>query len=149
MRRNAIMLPLEQTCRLFEGLQDHEIGKIVSAVMEWHRCGALPLLDFPLNTLAEELKFYICHPRRLWMLESKSQAAKRDRSCKEYAEWRIAVFMRDGFKCQACGQVGGTLNAHHIKEFSKYPALRFDVDNGITLCKDCHKKVHRGGRDAE
>ena len=65
------------------------------------------------------------------------------RHTEEYRNWRTEVFNRDDFKCQICNQVGGTLNAHHIKEFAKNPELRFDVDNGITLCESCHKKIHK------
>lgn len=57
----------------------------------------------------------------------------------EYEEWRKAVFERDGYTCQDCGEVGGKLEADHIKLFSRYPKLRFEVSNGQTLCKDCHK----------
>ena len=64
------------------------------------------------------------------------------RNSKEYSDWRNAVFNRDDYTCQLCGQHGGKLNAHHIKQFKKFPELRLDLDNGITLCERCHKKVH-------
>jgi len=56
-------------------------------------------------------------------------------------EWSREVFKRDDYTCRDCGARGGYLNAHHIKPFSKYPDKRFDVDNGLTLCVECHKKV--------
>ncbi len=60
----------------------------------------------------------------------------------EYVNWRKAVYQRDGWTCQQCGQVGGGLNAHHILSFSKYPLLRFKINNGITLCELCHNQLH-------
>lgn len=66
------------------------------------------------------------------------------RRCGEYSEWRKRVFERDGYICQNCGKRGGTLNAHHILPYSRYPELRYDLDNGITLCKACHTGVHYG-----
>ena len=60
----------------------------------------------------------------------------------EYRLWRESVFARDGWKCKGCKKVGGKLNAHHIKPFARFPELRFAIDNGVTLCTDCHKKEH-------
>jgi len=59
----------------------------------------------------------------------------------QYKEWRIRIFTRDCFTCQICLQIGGRLNAHHIKSWAEHPNNRFDDDNGITLCEDCHKKT--------
>jgi hypothetical protein len=72
-------------------------------------------------------------------------------------EWRDAVFNRDRYTCQDCGdRKGGNLNAHHLKELSLLldlykvttlheafacPAI-WDVQNGVTLCEDCHTKKH-------
>ena len=40
---------------------------------------------------------------------------------------------------EICRKVGVYLTAHHIKSWKNYPELRFDINNGITLCEDCHK----------
>lgn len=56
----------------------------------------------------------------------------------EYKLWRDAVFLRDDYTCQECGQRGGKLNADHIMRFADYPVLRLDVSNGRTLCVVCH-----------
>ena len=66
------------------------------------------------------------------------------RTTKKYKEWRMAVFLRDNFTCQSCGIRGGKLNAHHIRSFIDYPELRLVVDNGVTLCGECHN-LTKGG----
>ena len=67
----------------------------------------------------------------------------RLRKSGEYRLWRKAVFERDNFTCQKCGQKGGKLIAHHINNFADFPELRFNIDNGITFCKKCHKEFHK------
>ena len=69
----------------------------------------------------------------------------RDRQTREYKQWRKSVFERDNYTCQACGEKGGRLQAHHIKQWALYPKERYNVANGVTLCKKCHKKVHIKG----
>lgn len=59
--------------------------------------------------------------------------------------WRLSIYERDNFTCQKCGQIGGKLQAHHIKDYWSYPKLRWDINNGITLCVDCHKKTDNYG----
>lgn len=62
------------------------------------------------------------------------------RSSVEYKKWREAVFERDKHACVWCGDSsGGNLQADHIKPFAYFPELRFDINNGRTLCERCHK----------
>lgn len=84
----------------------------------------------------------------------------------------LARFKMDGFRCVVCGGGEHNLNAHHIRPFSEIVSeireekgLRdlttweakdrladlcekdnrlLDLGNLITLCEDCHKKVHAG-----
>lgn len=79
------------------------------------------------------------HPR--WQ-GGKSKERSTLISRYEYKSWRSAVYKRDNFTCQHCGQYGRDLIAHHIKSWADYPELRFDVDNGLTLCRACHDKLH-------
>lgn len=72
----------------------------------------------------------------------KTPANTKIRNSPEYKLWREAVFKRDGFMCVWCGEKGGILNADHIKPFSLFPELRLAIDNGRTLCIDCHKKTN-------
>jgi hypothetical protein len=63
-------------------------------------------------------------------------------SQKPYREWRLSVFKRDNFTCQKCNNKKD-ICAHHIKGWTKYPEFRYDVDNGQTLCKNCHQGSHK------
>ena len=59
----------------------------------------------------------------------------------EYRLWREAVFARDNWTCQECKIRGGELHPHHLKSFALFPELRFAIDNGQTLCAQCHRKT--------
>ena len=59
-------------------------------------------------------------------------------------QWRNDVFKRDNYTCKKCGDnKGHNLNAHHIINHCKDKSLRYDVNNGITLCDKCHIAFHK------
>ena len=62
----------------------------------------------------------------------------RNKHQSELRTWREKVYTRDNYICRLCDERGGRLNAHHILSFALYPEYRFDVDNGVTLCRSCH-----------
>ena len=79
-----------------------------------------------------------------------SQSTQNERKSFAYKEWRRAVFIRDEFTCIWCGIKSGCgktvrFNADHIKPWAYYPDLRYDLNNGRTLCIDCHKKTDTYG----
>jgi hypothetical protein len=74
-----------------------------------------------------------------------STEQNRFRQSSEYKTWRMSVFKRDNFICQECQQHTRTLEVHHIILFSESVSHRLDLNNGITLCKSCHRKKHKKG----
>jgi hypothetical protein len=77
--------------------------------------------------------------------DTEIMAARRST---ELQQWRKAVFERDNYTCYICKSRGGVyLNAHHIKSFRNHVELRFDVSNGMTLCRKCHVPIVHKGRN--
>lgn len=79
------------------------------------------------------------------------------RNLHEYKQWYLLIFERDKFICQNCGVLGGTIHAHHVVYFNtiikifsiksleeaKECGFLWDINNGITLCKECHYEFHK------
>ena len=57
-------------------------------------------------------------------------------------ELRHMVLKRDEYSCVKCGS-NENLQCHHILPVAVEPLLSADIDNCITLCYNCHKKVHQ------
>ena len=87
---------------------------------------------------------------------------KELRNFVKHIGWTDDVFKRDNYTCQKCKNRGGSLAAHHIISLSEIKDrfninniedaqqcdMIYDIDNGMTLCKTCHKSIHdnlRGG----
>ena len=66
-----------------------------------------------------------------------SQAWRRT---KEYSHWRVHVIRRDKV-CRVCG-TNKNRHSHHIEHASYNPSRRFDVSNGVCLCRTCHTSFH-------
>lgn len=76
----------------------------------------------------------------------------------EYSIWRSRVFQRDNWTCQTCGK-RGKLDPHHIIAVSKIIKVNnllnvedsrnckelWNIDNGVTLCRECHKLTSNYG----
>lgn len=67
------------------------------------------------------------------------------RQSTEAALWRRAVFERDDYACLQCGKRDVPLQAHHIKPWATHRDDRFCIENGLTLCAPCHRKMHPRG----
>ena len=70
-----------------------------------------------------------------------------ERSTLEYVNWRNDVYIRDNYTCQCCLKRSSKehpvlLNAHHIHNWKDHPDLRYETNNGITLCRECHLLFH-------
>lgn len=62
-----------------------------------------------------------------------------------YPENRLfsrSVMERDNYTCQVCGKTHCALAAHHLNGFNWDIENRFNPDNGVTLCYDCHMDFH-------
>lgn len=64
--------------------------------------------------------------------------------------WSRAVKTRDHGQCQAhgCKHQGRKfrMEAHHVWPKGTYPDLQFMLENGLTLCGECHATWHASSR---
>ena len=129
---------------------------------EKKRC---PLCNYVLNKRHEGL---VCKNFRCklyfklgkgWVLLEKDKEEKykfifkyvfdRKRCNKDWLKFKSEILIRDNFHCKICEYdlkelytERGNLEIHHILPHSTHPWLFFDPNNVITLCENCHKKIH-------
>lgn len=61
--------------------------------------------------------------------------------------FREAVFARDGRKCVSC--FSAAKDAHHVLSRDLFPDGGYHVDNGVSLCHECHKEAEAGDLSPE
>jgi len=92
--------------------------------------------------------------RKPWnKIEDRTKLKRTDRRNDSlYKEWRNNVYKRDRYKCRIDNNdCNGRIEAHHILSWSEFPKLRYDINNGITLCKyhhprkkfDCNRLINK------
>jgi len=77
-----------------------------------------------------------------WIIDrTKIKQGNIEKRSPRYKEWRKSVCDRDGWKCKINNcDCNGRLEVHHILGFTEYPELRYDINNGITLCHYHHPR---------
>ena len=76
-------------------------------------------------------------------IKDRTKVIQSDRNLHdpEYKQWRKKVCNRDHWKCKINNSdCEGRLEAHHILGWKKYPELRYNINNGITLCHAHHPR---------
>ena len=71
----------------------------------------------------------------------------RDKDGLSWKAQRLQAWERDNYTCQECGSKRN-LQAHHIRQVALYPDLVYELSNGITLCKTCHREIPTARRNA-
>lgn len=79
-----------------------------------------------------------------WNNNISSHEREIGRKIVGYNDFIKAVYKRDNYQCVCCGQKGNgsNLNAHHLDGYNWCKDKRTDVNNGVTLCKECHEGFH-------
>lgn len=79
-----------------------------------------------------------------WVADRSLLKKQNRRNDSSYKEWRKRVWERDGYKCQILNKdCNGRIEAHHILRWSDHPNLRYETNNGITLCRFHHPKKRK------
>ncbi len=96
------------------------------------------------NVCSEECRRKLTHI--LCWDETMSEEDRANSADRNYMpqnrEFIKAVLKRDNYTCTICGQRGGDLQVHHLNGFAWDKENRYNIDNGTTLCKSCHRTFH-------
>src|SRR3990167_10698396 len=75
----------------------------------------------------------------MWIKDRSKIIQRQERNDSGYCAWRLEVYRRDNFKCRMANlDCKGKIVAHHILSWILYPELRYQINNGSTLCRFHH-----------
>lgn len=98
-----------------------------------------------LCSLETREKMSASHPKGelspFWIADRSLLIKRQKRNDSAYKEWRRQVWLRDNFKCKIANpDCAGKIEAHHILRWKDFPELRYQLNNGITLCHAHHPR---------
>jgi len=90
------------------------------------------------------------NPKWTGISDEERKEYEKIRQTIQYRKWRTSVLEREFYSCRCCG-LDLELHVHHIKNLKDNEGLAFDIENGITLCRECHYSYHafNGGNSNE
>jgi 5-methylcytosine-specific restriction endonuclease McrA len=98
--------------------------------------------------MGKSKQLMLLEPRR-WQPKIKSNKRKKKKRYidNEYTRndlffWAREVRMQYNYHCVYCN-TSRHLSAHHIFPKSKYKGLKYNLNNGILMCKECHIELHQ------
>ena len=120
------------TCLCDCGVIKDVSGKLLRA-NETKSCGCLN----------REVQHYSGPNNHSWNPDLTDEHRVSRRNLPELIKWRKEIYERDNYTCRICNKRGYTLNAHHLDSWHSCKERRFDIENGVTLCKNCHRDFHK------
>jgi len=74
-------------------------------------------------------------------MKEKMKSTKQKLEQKAINLWKTACFEKYGNKCELDDETFAT-TPHHFYYRSSYPMLKYEVSNGVILCRHHHAKLH-------
>lgn len=146
--------PCEAARRL--GISEHELKALVDAEMVPCVWIGKHAVRFSIAAIEKMQDQALDVPKVVWKKPPMAYVpgdhpevpfSRKDRTRARYVgnntAWRKRVFERDEYQCRRCKCADPrVLTAHHVKPRNRNPGLAFDIENGLTLCENCHKIEH-------
>jgi hypothetical protein len=124
-----------QSCGCFNDKSGLEIGR------KWWLGKKMSEEACKNNSAAHKGKFTGEESHRWIKDRSKVKVGDRILNDPLQKQWSLGVKRRDGWKCRIDDvNCEGRLESHHILPWKDFPELRYEVNNGITLCHAHHPK---------
>jgi transposase len=132
---------------LCEQLSTTEIAETLrlsaTTIADWLEKAGIDRRKSPTKRIREKLREANLGAKRYNWKGGITGERRRQRLSMYMRDAREACFRRDDYTCRACGQHGGKLNAHHVWPFQRFPELKYEVSNLVTLCRKCHDAFHQ------